>query len=152
MKSNCMKGNSLREKRPDLALQWDSSLNGSLTPDNTSYGSHARVYWTCPDCGRSYQASVGSRTLKGSGCPYCSGLKAVPGVNSLAAMFPDTAVQWHPERNGTLDADHVLPQSSLYVWWCCEEGHEWPASPQSRVNGNRCPWCAHRPPVITRLV
>ena len=61
-----MKGNSLREKRPDLALQWDSSLNGSLTPDNTSYGSHARVYWTCPDCGRSYQASVGSRTFKGS--------------------------------------------------------------------------------------
>ena len=30
------------------------------------------------------------------------------------------------------------------VWWRCEKGHEWQATPDSRVNGSGCPYCAGR--------
>ncbi len=142
---------SVKERFPALALEWDTAANGDLTPENTSYGSNRRVSWICPTCAQHYTAAVASRTISRSGCPYCAGKKPIHGVNSLAARYPSIAEEWHPERNTPLTADDVKPMSGRLVWWYCNEGHQWPATISSRVNGSKCPVCAgvrHR----TRIV
>ena len=61
--------------------------------------------------------------------------------NSMESQYPDIAAEWDYERNGSL-----LPTSFSYgsghrVWWKCNKGHEWQASINHRVKGNKCPIC-----------
>ena len=66
--------NDLGTLMPQLAKEWDSSLNGTLTPAEVSPGSNKRVWWQCAD-GHVWQAAVYSRTRrKASGCPICAGV------------------------------------------------------------------------------
>ena len=63
--------NDLATTNPDLAAQatgWD--------PTTLSAGSNRRVAWRCGQ-GHVWEASPNSRT-RGSGCPYCTGAKALP--------------------------------------------------------------------------
>ena len=62
--------------------------------------------------------------------------------NSLTALNPALAQEWHPTKNGELTAEHVTPGSGRYVWWKCGRGHEWKAIINSRNRGNKCPYCA----------
>ncbi|MCK2000775.1 zinc-ribbon domain-containing protein [[Brevibacterium] frigoritolerans] len=51
--------------------------------------------------------------------------------------------EWHPTKNtGLILVDFHLVQKK--VWWICEKGHEWEASPNNRKNGTGCPHCAGR--------
>ena len=54
-----------------LLAQWDLEQNLPLTPDDVTFGSHKRVWWTCPS-GHSWQAMVYTRS-EGTGCPVCAG-------------------------------------------------------------------------------
>ena len=54
-----------------LLAQWDIERNLPLTPDDVTFGSHKRVWWTCPS-GHSWQAMVYTRS-EGTGCPVCAG-------------------------------------------------------------------------------
>lgn len=60
---------------PELAKQWDFNRNGTLLPENISYGSVRKVWWICPVCGRSFLKSVNTRTATRTRnlqhCPYC---------------------------------------------------------------------------------
>ncbi|MFU2400132.1 MAG: zinc-ribbon domain-containing protein [Clostridiales bacterium] len=51
-----------------LLAKWDIERNLPLTPDDVTFGSHKRVWWTCPN-GHSWQAMVYTRS-EGTGCPY----------------------------------------------------------------------------------
>ena len=67
--------NDLATKHPDIAKQWHPELNGDLTPEMVTSGSHKRIWWKCLG-GHSWQARVDSRTGKrATGCPYCAGKK-----------------------------------------------------------------------------
>ena len=81
---------------------------------------------------------------RGQGCPYCSGRRAVPGVNDLATLNPALAEQWHPQKNGALTPRDVKLYSNRKVWWQCENGHEWQASVKSRTMGTGCAQCSGR--------
>ncbi len=116
---------SLGEKNPELVSQWDAQANGNRTPWNTPHASHYKAFWNCPSCKRQYQAAVYCRTARGSGCPYCAGRLAVPGVTSLEARYPDLAGEWDHLRNGSLSPDDVLPGSSQKQKWHCTDGHVW---------------------------
>lgn len=71
------------------------------------------------------------------------GRKLIPGINDLTTKFPDVAALWDMSRNGDLTPDQLLPGSNKKVWWQCEKGHSWEASPYSLTNmGSRCPYCA----------
>ncbi len=120
--------------------QWDYDLNGSETPETVSYGSNHKAWWRC-SCGCVWQSAVKSRTL-GCGCPVCNGKQLVPGVNDLASLNPGLAVQWHPEKNGTLQPSDVFARTRRKVWWRCAKGHEWQAGIASRMAGAGCPVCA----------
>lgn len=136
--------NDLASVRPDLARQWDSKKNSSLTPDRILPGSGRKVWWKC-EKGHQWQASVISRTSHGSGCPVCAGKLVVPGENDLASKFPLIAAQWDSEKNGALSPKNVTFSSNRKVWWQCELGHEYPATVTSRTTRNNgCPYCAGR--------
>ncbi len=93
--------NDLGSVHPELAAQWHPEKNGVLTPQQVTPYSNKRVWWLCP-LGHEYQAVVGARTMHGSGCPYCSGHRTLPGFNDLATLDPLIAAQWHPVLNGNL--------------------------------------------------
>lgn len=65
--------NDLAATHPEVAAQWHPGLNGALTPEQVTAGSHRKVWWKCPE-GHVWQAVVYARTGKrGSGCPVCAG-------------------------------------------------------------------------------
>lgn len=67
--------NDLATLEPKIAAEWHPTLNGDLTPEQVTIGSHKKVWWQCGS-GHVWQAVVYSRAGLGSrksGCPICSG-------------------------------------------------------------------------------
>ena len=64
---------------------------------------------------------------------------------TLASLYPEIAVQWHPTRNGELTPDNVTYGSMRKVWWKCDKGHEYQAGVLARTGlDSGCPYCAGR--------
>jgi len=57
------------------------------------------------------------------------------------ADYSELVSQWHPTKNGDLRPDEVSRGSSRYIWWQCENGHEWKASANNRTNSNHRRGC-----------
>lgn len=138
--------NDLATVFPQLAAQWDTEKNGSLTPEAVSPNSNRRVWWRC-EKGHAYCAVIAYRAQSNSGCPYCTNRKVLLGFNDLATLDPAVAKEWHPTRNGSLTPQQVTPGSRRKVWWLCDKGHAWRAVVNSRTGKQRCgcPICAGRP-------
>ncbi|MBE9224205.1 methyltransferase domain-containing protein [Phormidium sp. LEGE 05292] len=142
--------NSLTSLYPEIAKQWHSTKNGTLTPNQVSSGSHNKVWWKCAiGIDHEWETSIANR-VQGKGCPFCAGQK-VSVTNSLATLCPELAKQWHPEKNGTLTPSQVTTGSTKKVWWVCTKylNHEWEASIGHRVSGRGCPFCSGRKPSTT---
>ena len=107
-------------ERTNLLKEWDKSRNFPLTPDTVSYGNKKKVWWTCEN-GHPWQTTVHVRS-EGSGCPYCTGRKVLPGFNDLETLYPDVAAQWDPSLNGALPPEMVTPGSNKKAWWQCSMG------------------------------
>ena len=136
---------SLRQYSQRMDLNWltdefDIVKNAPLTPDSVSYGSKRAIWWRCSR-NHSWQAMPDNRR-RGAHCPYCTGKKAAPGENDLDTLSPALAAEWHKSKNYMLTPADVKPSSKRLVWWQCEKGHEWTASPKMRMNGAGCPICA----------
>ena len=144
---------TLAKTAPHLVAEWHPTKNGKLTPDQVVAGSSRKVWWKCdkgPD--HEWQAIIRTRTVRKYGCPYCAG--RYPSVtNSLANLFPETAAEWHPAKNGKLTPDKVVAGSNRNVWWKCDKGpdHEWEAiiGDRTSIKKSRCPYCTGRKPSIT---
>ena len=135
------KRGSLADKNPELAREWHPTKNGSLTPYDISVNSPERVWWQClKDKRHEWDAPINSRN-SGVGCPVCSGHRLVVGINDLATVRPEFAVQWHPTKNGELRPTDITAGTDKSVWWQCEKGHEWQARINNRIHGNNCPIC-----------
>lgn len=134
--------NDLRSVNPKLAAEWHPSKNGDLSPDKITSRS-SRVVWWLGRCGHEWKASILNRS-NGSGCPYCSGNKTLPGFNDFASSYPELAVEWDYDENQDLFPDMVTPKSNIKVGWVCRKGHKWKAKIEDRVHGNGCPVCAGR--------
>ena len=84
---------------------------------------------------------ISSRAGLNSGCNVCSG-NTVTNENSLEAVFPEIAAEWHPTKNIGIDVNDVTFGSAKVVWWRCKNGHEWKANIAGRVRFNsRCREC-----------
>ena len=135
--------NSIASLYPDLAKQWHPTKNGDLTPDQVTKGSKKKVWWKCPIADdHEWQAAIGSRALNGRGCPFCAGVCA-SSTNSVEALYPDIAKEWHPTKNGDLQPSDVTKASTKQVWWRCSEGHEYQHSVNRRTSRVKiCPYCS----------
>lgn len=94
--------NDLATLEPKVAAQWHSTLNGALTPEQVTAGSHKKVWWECPS-GHIWKAVIYSRAGPSSskcGCPVCAGrirpermeryrLTVAEHVKSLEASAPE---------------------------------------------------------------
>jgi len=128
--------NSLRARFPEICQEWHPSLNGDLTPDDILAYTGKKVWWKCdkgPD--HEWEQTPSVRLSMGTGCPFCQNL-AVSVTNSLSALFPEIAEQWHPSLNGELLPEQVVAFSGKRVWWKCPvvEGHEWRTAIDKRTS------------------
>ena len=136
--------NSLVSLFPDVAGEWHPTKNGRLTPDQvvpvritTSGGSVQK------GADHEWQASVIKRTAERQSCPFCKGMRVLV-TNSLAALFPDIAREWHPAKNGNITPENVVAGSGKKAWWQCPKhpDHQWHATLVSRTTaGTGCPFC-----------
>jgi len=128
---------------PALLAEWHWGKN-ILTPDQVTLKSSKSVWWKCKtNPAHEWEARIANRA-KGSGCPYCSGKKVFPGETDLATTHPLISAQWHPTKNGEVLPTQVSAGSNKTFWWLCDvdSAHEWDAQPNSRKNGQGCPFCA----------
>ena len=137
--------NSLAASHPEVAAEWHPTKNAGLRPDQVAPFTSRYAYWRCGvDPRHVWRASIANRTHLHTGCPYCAG-KKVDRSNSLAALRPDVAREWHPTLNDFTPSD-VTAQSKKRAWWRCPNGpdHEWQTMVQSRGGPTKsgCPFCA----------
>jgi hypothetical protein len=136
----CPYCNGLAAKHPEIAAEFLTEKNPGLDVRTLLPGSNKKAWWRCAS-GHEWQAVVGSRALRGNGCPYCSGLYRTE-ANSLAELYPELMHEWDTEKNAGLNPEKLGPASQIKVWWRCANGHEWQAAVHSRSRqGTGCPAC-----------
>jgi hypothetical protein len=134
--------NSLAACAKSIVKEWHPTKNGDRKPEQFYRYSLVRVFWGCMrDRRHEWEATIASRVKRGGGCPYC-GHRVVGLGTSLAAQCPDIAAEWHPDKNGQLTADDVVPGAAAKAWWRCAVGHEWQTRICSRgVKKTGCRQC-----------
>lgn len=136
--------NTLADRFPALAQEWDFQKNAPLTPSQVMPGSTRRVWWLCAN-GHSWKTRVSARTSAGSGCPVCAGKLVQAGETDLSSRFPVLAAQWDFEKNAGVRPSDLTAYSNRRVWWRCEKGHSYMAAVSARVRtSSGCPYCAGR--------
>ena len=83
--------NSFANKFPEIAKEWHPTLNGSLRPENISYGSNEKVWWLCEN-GHEYKMSLKSRS-KGCICHVCAKKNANSKLNT-ACVCVETGITY----------------------------------------------------------
>ena len=135
--------NSVATLRPDLARQWDRDET-KFGPEDVTLGSRVRVTWRCeagPD--HHWDAALNRRVYADQGCPYCAHVR-LSVTNSLSAVAPQVAAEWHPARNRKTAAQ-VFSHSTAAAWWRCSKDprHIWRTTPANRVSSRAgCPACS----------
>jgi hypothetical protein len=130
--------NDLATTHPELsreAVGWD--------PTTITAGTSKKLRWKCAQ-DHTWTTGVINRAKNGTGCPYCSGLRAIPGETDLATTHPELAAEavgWDPT---TVKAGTTARKSK----WRCARGHEWLSTPANRVNGHGCPYCSGRRVIV----
>ena len=149
------KTNSLGKLFPSVASQWHPTKNEGILPNQVVAKSAKKYWWKCvTNSGHEWSASPYARTSSGTGCPFCAG-KQVSDSNSLASLYPDVAVQWHPTKNDDVTPNQVVAGSAKVYWWqCCNsKSHQWKASIRSlTIAGTGCPFCSNKKASLTNSI
>lgn len=111
--------NDLATLKPQLAQEW--SKKNELKPTEVSVASHKKVIWKCKN-GHEWTASIKSRTVNGTGCPYCSHNKVLAGFNDLASQYPEVAAEWS-DRNLPLQPTMVTAFANSKASAVIEKGN-----------------------------
>ena len=140
---------SLAAQRPDLARELDGDRNPGVDLETIGVFSSRKLWWLCPICHHSWQATPANRARGGTGCPNCwrgrrhTVARTVPRERSLAARHPELVAEINPSRNPGLDPAKLGAKSDQKIWWRCPRcGQEWQARVADRSSGSRCPACA----------
>lgn len=142
--------NDLATVLPDLAKEWEYSLNGDLTPQMVVGNSHKRIWWKCSVCGHTWEATVNDR-FRNRGCPMCAretrtvkrrATMLKPGINDLKSQRPDLLLEWDYEKNTNAPSNYSI-RSNEKVWWRCPVcGLHWQAIISNRASlQSGCPRC-----------
>lgn len=133
--------NALFSKHPNLINEWDEEKNSDIDKSLISAASNKMVWWKCKE-GHTWKAQICTRTLKGTGCPYCSHQKVIKGESDLETVYPRLAKEWDYEKNAPMKPSDYLAHGTQHVWWKCTEcGFSWNAKINNRANGRGCPNC-----------
>lgn len=129
--------NCLATVSPELSLQWHQT--NKLSPLQVTAGTHKKYWWVC-EKGHEWESAVVKRVRCGRGCPYCSNQMACED-NCISSIFPALMPEWHPTKNKRKPEETVYG-SCAKVWWICNCGFSWEATPRKRTRQNTgCPVC-----------
>jgi hypothetical protein len=125
----------LSETHPDLCREISVG-----DPTKFSAGSDQKFEWVCSK-NHKWEASIGNRALRGTGCPDCAKINRNPTYGSLLGRdFPEIASEAHG-----WDPSKVASTSKIKKSWKCSKGHEFESRPQDRTKRNHgCPYCSGR--------
>ena len=139
---------------PDLIREWNFKKNKGVDPSALTFQTTKIVWWKCKK-GHEWRTGIYDRR-NGAGCPVCAidinRHTIIPGKNDLASNYPDLVEEWDEERNEGITPESIAAKSNRKVWWKCNNGHHWRATPLGRSIGAGCPVCAGKRPVISRLI
>eukprot|EP01083_Nonionella_stella_P291897 993041_1 len=136
---------------PHVAMQLHPTKNGELEPSTVPLKSKQQFWWRCTRNGEHvwfgryaarYVSSLvtldctvcGGRCV--AWCPYCADFRdSVVYAESIAAIYPALAKDFHPSKNQSFGAGDLSPTSQRLVWWRCARvaGHEWEERVRDRV-------------------
>ncbi len=126
--------NDFETTYPDIASEangWDPSI--------VITGSNKKFSWRCSK-GHEWEATINSRILQKTKCPYCANKKVLKGFNDLATTHPEIAKQadgWDPST--------VTAGSGKKQEWKCEKNHIWITNSWHRTGCNSgCPFCKNQ--------
>jgi len=116
--------NSLANKRPDLIKEWHPTKNGTLTPNDVTFGKHDKVWWFCPACGYEWRATITNRA-KGRGCPECRKGTQTSTPEQLIyhyaqQLFPDTKNRYSIKK---MEMDVFIPSINIGIEYDGEGFH-----------------------------
>ncbi|WP_167594328.1 zinc-ribbon domain-containing protein [Corallococcus coralloides] len=103
---------TLAHRFPDIAQDWHPTRNGSLTAGDVFSTSTKKHWWICrKDASHEYEASIGSRTQQGNGCPRCNRGWTVANVRYFVASLIEHLDAFTPaelyllfQQNGLFDS------------------------------------------------
>ena len=148
------KKQSLADKYPEIASEWDYEQNHPLIPENFTPHSNEKVAWICKQCGHKWKSTIGDRTRPdGTGCPDCAKTRAlkkntenrIKKKGSLAEHHPKLLAEWDYDKNQNISPNEITSGAGKKVWWKCKTcGYSWQASVCHRTSGRGCPCCNHQ--------
>ena len=138
----------IKNHKKQILSEWDYEKNGMITPQNISYGSTQKYYFTCKN-GHSYKQSPASKA-NGRECPYCKNRKVESGFNDLVTWCKQNQLdylleEWDYEKN-EITPSEISHGSTKKVFWKCSNNHSFVQSPNARTGTRKrnCPYCAGR--------
>lgn len=136
--------NDLATTHPHLAAEFHPTQNLPFTAPSITAGSNRRLWRRCARI-HLWRCAPQSR-LRGTGCPECSGVRVVPGVNDMATTHPHIAADWVEGRSGVSTPSSVKATASKQIHWACEAGHEVLESGRMRTARGGCGECNRKEP------
>ena len=131
--------NDLASARPLTARFW--SAKNPQQPSEFSVGSHKSVLWLCQES-HEFMSPI-RKQAQGFRCPYCSGVKVLPGNSDFFSKFPKLRHEWDEVRNASV-APNDLPIGNRKYWWKCHKGHSFETTTAHRSRGQGCPYCSNK--------
>lgn len=122
--------NSLFMTHPELIEEW--SPRNTSDPEKLFWLSGETAYWICADCDYEFESKISRRAKKENSCAVCVGNVILEGVNDLTTFAPHLLQFLDSEKN---DRDPGEMGKGRPVWWKCEEGHSYLASPSAKLKG-----------------
>lgn len=134
---------------PELALDFDKSLNPDVDITMLGIGSHVRLKWRCHICSYTWESSIYGRIKKSedvysiSKCPVCANNKR---ATTYDKQYPKLLEYFSEENNCKLTDLSGTDYPSTFKWVCKKHGvFEAALSSMIRaVKGNTsgCPYCS----------
>lgn len=145
--------NDLATLYPNIAKEWDYAANYPVKPEDIFPKTNKIFNWIC-SLGHKYSASPNSRTREphGTGCPYCSGNKVLPGFNDVATLYPEIAKDFHPTLN-VVKANEVTKGYGKKITFLCPNcGGVYDSYISNKIKGyGKCPYCSKKLKALRRL-
>lgn len=135
--------NDLATICPNLANEFDKDKNSPETASDYLSRDSSFVWWKCSR-NHSWHASIRTRVIDRTGCPYCSNRKILAGFNDLATTDPEFASMWDINKND-ISPTEITRRSRKKFWWICQEcGESFSATCDDiiRHQSKKCRECA----------
>ena len=107
-------GNSLADRFPKIAAEWDREKNGDITPDMVASKTNKKFWFTCP-LNHTYRTSVSYRTNKGSGCPNCTSQSSQQELRIYSEINWIFCDSLHRHKIQNTEFDVYIPSQNLAV-------------------------------------